>query len=201
MDSESSLFLLGIAPGAAPGHPSVRAGRVTGLLAGMARPSLPSSALHLPQPLEFSTVEEVRTWLLVREARFVAALRVMTGCREVGLELREDVTRHAAWLRARDRGLAGGACAVPARAARRKLVAHRLEAILVSEARAAILPDPSAGPGQPGRWAVAVPEAVVARLRAALEMEARKLVGTGLTLHLRPVGESNELARAVLQDG
>jgi len=204
MDSESSVFLLAVASGTAIGHRLVRAGCVTGLLAGRVRHPLPAGVLRLPQPLGFTNMGEVRSWLLVREARLAAALRVLAGCREVGLELREDASRHAAWLRSRDRGLAGGGCVVPARAARRKLVTHRLEAILASEARAAVFPGPAADSGmtpQPERWAVAVPEAAVARLRAALEMEARKLAGSGLSLHLCPAGESNELARAVLQDG
>jgi hypothetical protein len=200
MESDSPFLLLGVASRAIRGLPSISAGRITGLIAGRSRRRLPAAALRLPQPLGFGGVAEVRSWLMAREARFAVALRVLAGCREVGLELQEDAPRHAAWLCARDRGLAGGASASPARAARRAMVARRLEAILASEARAAVLPDP-AREAQPGRWAVAVPEAAVARLRAALEMEARKLAGTGLTLHLRPPGESTELARAVLQDG
>jgi hypothetical protein len=200
MESDSPFLLLGVASRAVPGHPSVHAGRITGLIAGRSRGQLPAAALRLPQPLGFGGLPEVRSWLMAREARLAAALRVLAGCREVGLELWEDAPRHAAWLRARDHGLAGGASVIPARAARRAMVARRLEAILASEARAAVLPDP-ARETQPGSWAVAVPEAAVARLRAALEMEATKLAGTGLTLHLRPPGESTELARAVLQDG
>jgi hypothetical protein len=199
MDSDSTLLLLGIAPRGTACHRAVRVGRVTGLVAIPSRSvRLPAAALRLPEPLEFGGLADVRAWLVARESRLAAALRVLSGCREVGLELREDIPRHAAWLRARDGGLAGGASATPARAARRALIARRLEAIMASEARAAVLPAP--GPG-PKTWAIAVPDTAVQRLRRALESEAWKLRGTGLTLHLRPQGESAELMGAILQDG
>ena len=198
MERQPSLLLLGVASRGAPGLPAVRAGRVTGLLAGRGHPRrLPAAALHLPEPLGFGGVAEVRAWLMAREARLAAALRALSGCREVGLELREDPPRHAAWLRARDRGLQGGAPADPARAARLALVALRLETILSSEARSAVLPEARAAAPA---WSVAVPDAAVERLRAALDMEAHRLAGTGLSLHLRPQGESAGLARAILQD-
>ena len=199
MERQPPLLLLGVATHGAPGLPAVRAGRVTGLLAGRGHPRrLPAAALRLPQPLGFGGLAEVRAWLMAREARLAAALRALGGCREVGLELREDPPRHAAWLRARDHGLQAGAPADPARAARLALVALRLETILASEARSAILPEPARAPA---RWSVAVPDSAVERLHAALELEARKLAGTGLSLHLRGRDESDGLARAVLQDG
>lgn len=198
MDHAPTILLLGIALRKAPSLPAVRVGRVTGLLAGARGTGrLPHAALRLPQPLGFGAIPEVRSWLAAREPRLAAALRSIAGCREVGLELREDPPRHAAWLRARDKGLAGGASAAPARAARRLFIGQRVENILASEARAAVRPRPGA---EPAAWTVAVYEGAVHRLRAALEFEALRLAGTGLSLHLDPQGESDGLARAILQD-
>jgi len=198
MDYASSVVLLGVSLRKAPTLPAVRVGRVTGLLAGKRGAGrLPPAALRLPEPLGFNGMPEVRAWLVAREPRLAAALRAIAGCREVGLELHEDALRHADWLRARDHGLAGGTPAEPARAARRHFIGQRVETILASEARAAVLPQPGV---LPAAWAVAVPSASVDRLRAALELEAERLAGTGLSLQLNPQGESTGLARAILQD-
>lgn len=198
MHPATPLVLLGIGLRKAPRLPAVRVGRVTGLLAGRCGAEcLPPSALRLPEPLGFGGVTELRAWLVAREARLAAALRIIAGCREVALEMKEDALRHADWLRAEDPGLAGDAPAGPAREVRRRFLGQRVEAILASEARAAVLPEP--GAARPC-WSVAVPVDAVRRLRAALELEALRLRGTGLSLHLNPPGESTVLARAILQD-
>jgi hypothetical protein len=197
MERPAQFLLLGVASRGLPGRPAVTAGRVTGLLAGPgAHTSLPAAALRLPHPLGFPNRAEIRAWLLARESRLAAALNALSGCREVGLRLEEDAPCHAAWLRLGDRGLAGGAGTGPARAARRALVARRLEAILVGEARAALLPRAD----QPEEWSVTLPEEAVHRLRAALDVEAARLAGTGLSL-LVTAGEPRRLAQKILQDG
>jgi len=198
MDPAAPPVLLGIGLRKAPGLPAVRVGRVTGLLAGQGGAGrLPPSALRLPEPLPFGGPADLRAWLVAREARLAAALRAIAGCREVALAMEEDAPRHADWLRAGDRGLACGGPAGLARAARRHFIGQRVEAILASEARAAVLPEP--GASRPC-WSVAVPAGAVRKLRAALEMEAQRLRGTGLALHLNPPGESTVLARAIFQD-
>ncbi|TPG61049.1 hypothetical protein EAH89_00315 [Roseomonas nepalensis] len=198
MELSTPVLLVGIGLRKAPNRPAVRVGRIAGLVAGPegAGP-LPPSALRLPEPLAFAGLPELRAWLVAREARLAAALHAIGGCRELGIELHEDAAGHAAWLRDGDEGLAGGAGAGPARAARRHLIGQRVEAILASAARAAVLPTPGAAPSS---WTAAVPAAAVHRLRAALDLEARRLVGTGLSLRLGPPGGSGGLARAILQD-
>ena len=198
MDSAMPFLLLGVGLQKAPQLPAVRVGRVSGLLAGWrGAASLPPAALRLPEPLGFANLQEVRAWLVAREPRLATALRALAACREVGLELHEDAPRHAAWLRQGDLGLSHGAPAEPARAARRLFIGQRVETILTSEARAALRPAPGA---EPAAWSVAVPKAAVGRLRTALELEARRLAGTGLSLRLRPPGEGSALAKAILQD-
>ncbi|MBI0537645.1 hypothetical protein D9599_18970 [Roseomonas sp. KE2513] len=198
MDTAMPLLLLGVGLQKAPQLPAVRVGRISGLLAGWrGAASLPPSALRLPEPLGFANLQEVRAWLVAREPRLATALHALSGCREVGLELHEDAPRHAAWLRQRDKGLAPGAQADPARVARRLFIGQRVETILSSEARAAVRPAPGA---DPATWSVAVPRAAVERLRAALELEAHRLAGTGLSLRVSPPGKPNGLAKAILQD-
>jgi len=180
MDPPATILLAGVASRGVPGLRAVRAGRVTGLLAGRRR--LPDAALRLPAPLAFATLPEAHAWLMAREPRLAAALRLLAGCREVGLSLRQDPAHGDD----------------PARLARFAHFSLRIEAILTGAARAAVLPE--AGSGE-RRWAIAVPEALLERLRRALESEARGIVGSGLHLHLHPPGHGTEIARAVLQDG
>lgn len=198
MEPSTPVLLVGIGLRKAPNRPAVRVGRIAGLVAGPdGGGSLPPSALRLPEPLAFAGLPELRAWLVAREARLAAALHAIGGGREVGIELHEDAAGHAAWLREGDEGLAGGASAGPARAARRHLIGQRVETILAGAARAAVLPAPGAAPAS---WTAAVPAAAVQRLRAALDLEARRLAGTGLSLRFGPPGGSGGLARAILQD-
>lgn len=198
MEATAPLVLLGIGLRKAPSLPAVRVGRVTGLLAGKGGAArLPPSALRLPDPLGFHGMADLRAWIVAREARLATALRVLAGCREVSLELEEDAQRQDGWPGAPEDALAGDAPAGPACAVRRRFMGQRVEAILASEARAAVLPRPGA---ERTRWSVAVPAEAVRRLRMALELEAVRLRGTGLSLRLDPPGESTALARAVMQD-
>ncbi|HEY8612147.1 MAG TPA: hypothetical protein VIL69_12735 [Roseomonas sp.] len=182
MERAPPLLLLGVATRGAFGLPAVRAGRVTGLLAGYRlAPRLPSSALCLPEPLEFRALGEVRTWLIAREARLAAALRAIADGREPGLELREEAPRHATSLRARGPVLAMREHGL--RPARRDLMARRLEAPPGSELPMALVPG---GGGEVDDWSPGVPEGAVQRLHAALESEGRKLLG--MKLGLQAVG-------------